>query len=153
MADAKGTAIFSNIIVEEGVRQDTRNWKFAVVIFNEIDVTVGDKHIQEMMNEDDLEVLRQDIDNFVYSLKKMSKGKIEPVCTVYNSEEPITEVSLDSDNGYYIDVYDVYEQIDEVINSYEYDHVFLVFKSDDLNKDNENKTTDVDWVGLRRNVL
>lgn len=148
MADAKGTAIFSNIIVEEGVRQDTSNWNYAVIIFNNIDVTVDGKHVKETINEDDLEILEQDIDNFVYSLKKMTKGKIEPVCTVYYVDETITSVSQDKDNGYYVDIYDVYEQINDIINSYDYDHFFFVFKSDDLNKDNENKTTEADWVGL-----
>ena len=39
-------------------------------------------------------------------------------------------------NGYYIDVYDVYEIIREELHSYDYDHIFFIFKSDDLNKDN-----------------
>lgn len=150
MADAKGTALFSNIIVEEGSIIDDSIWNFGVLVFNNIDVTIDGKHIQESISKDDINILEQDIDNFEYSLEKMTEGKIKPECDLIYIDEPITKVTNDFENGYYIDLYDVYNQVDEIINSYEYDHLFFVFKSDDLNGEinSVNQEHEIDWVGL-----
>ena len=154
MCDSKGTAYFSNIKVYEGNRDETdRKINFGVFVFQNLDINVDGKQFNEYMTEDDKKLLRQDVDNFKSSIEKMTRGKIKPnVITKYFSD-PVTKVSFDKDNGYYLDVYDVYELIDNELNSYTYDHIFFVFKSDDLNKGNELKTNETDWVGLRRNVL
>lgn len=148
MADSKGSAIFSNIVVEEGKLTESNIWNFAVVVFDNIDLSIEGKNIKETFNEDDLNLLKQDIDNFEYSLEKMSKGKIIPECNIVHVNETLTDISKDEINGYYIDVYDVYNQIDDVINSYEYDHLFFVFKSEDLNSEKINSESEIDWVGL-----
>ena len=148
MADAKGTVWFSDIKLEKGEVENTKIWNFGMFVFKNLDVVIDGKEYKEEMTEDDLELIRQDIDNFRSSIKSMSANKIDPKIDIIYVEEPITEVSLDKTNGYYIDMYDVYDLIFAHIDEYKFDHAYFIFKSDDLNKENENKTSEVDWVGL-----
>lgn len=148
MCDSKGAVYYSNIVVEEGIPENKTNWNFGMFIFNEVKIALKDKAVYEIMNDEDRALLKQDIDNFKSSIEKMTRGKINANIITKYIDEPITNISIDEENGYYIDVYDVYELIKEELHSYDYDHIFFIFKSDDLNKDNPNKKSEVDWVGL-----
>ena len=149
-ADAKGTVYFHDIKVEEGKIEDTSSWKFGMFVFKNINVTIDDVKYKAAMNDTDLEIIRQNVDLFDNSITNMSDGKIDAQSEIKYFEEPIKSVSKDNINGYYIEVNDVYDIIKDEINSYEYDHVFFIFKSDNLNKEVDEKELEnqIDWVGL-----
>ena len=60
--------------------------------------------------------------------------------------KPITSLSYDNENGYYLSEEDASGLIDNYLKGKDYDHIFVVMKLGDINK---NLTGDIhDWIGL-----
>ena len=76
----------------------------------------------------------------------MTNNKMQAKCTIIEVDEPITTISYDETNGYYIDEKDVYNQINSYIENSEYDHVFVCFKM--LNEKELGMPDAVNWIGL-----
>ena len=61
---------------------------------------------------------------------------------------PITTLSYDEKNGYYVGVSDIENSIKEYMENGNYDHMYIVTKLGDILK--EEQTLVSDWIGLRR---
>ena len=59
---------------------------------------------------------------------------------------PITELTYDEDNGYYVSGYNVKEIIDPYIKQGTYDHIFILFRTGDINQKGAIPIND--WIGL-----
>ena len=61
--------------------------------------------------------------------------------------EPLTSISYDEENEYYVDPNDINELISDYIDDTEYDYIYAAVRLGDLNK-SENVLVH-DWIGLR----
>ena len=67
-------------------------------------------------------------------------------CDIYLENEPITKLSYDEEFGYYVSAEDVEKQIKPIIDTNDYDHIFVIIRLGD-----DEHQTDIevkDWIGL-----
>ena len=83
---------------------------------------------------------------FQSSMQEMSQGKIKVKFDVFETKTPITHFSHDNENGYFVSGYDVKDVIDPYIAQGKYDHIFIAFRTDDVNQKGAIPTND--WIGL-----
>lgn len=144
-SNAKGTAWFSNLKLEEGkeLQQDT-NWKMGCFIFKNIDVNIKNKRYKFALNNQEIANIKENTTRFTYALEDLSYGRMTAKCSIHEIEEPITTISFDEKFGYYIDPCDVKDKIEEIVLNNEYDYIFIAVKMGD-----EVKEIPVeDWIGL-----
>ena len=67
-------------------------------------------------------------------------------CDIYEIENPITELSYDDEFGYYVSPENVENQIKDIINNNNYDHIFIIVRLG--NEEHENEIEIKDWIGL-----
>ena len=68
-------------------------------------------------------------------------------CDVYNIQKPINKLTYDEEFGYFVAAEDVESSIKSVIESNNYDHIFVIIRLG-----NEQYKDDIqinDWIGLR----
>lgn len=141
-----GTAWFSDLQIESGIMDETNTWNFLCLIFDNIDVNVNNNNIKLSLTQTD----KQDITNcmryFQNSMQEMSYGKMKVNYTIEETQTPITKISYDEENGYYVSGYDVNEVLEEYIKLQKYDHIFVVFRTGNINKSESIPVND--WIGL-----
>lgn len=84
-------------------------------------------------------------------MEELSRSKIKVNYEIVETKEPITTMSYDEENEYYVSGYDVRNVIDPYIAQGKYDHIFIAFRTGDMNKQNAIRVND--WVGLRLNGI
>lgn len=148
--DSKGTAWFSDITIEQGIADSSNNWKFLCLIFDKTDVNLevngGFKNFNLTLSNSDVEDMKLCINRFKNSMEQMSKGKMKVECNILEVKTPITSMSYDDENGYFVSPYDVKDVIDKYIQTGKYDHIFIAFRTGDINAKNEIPVND--WIGL-----
>ncbi|MCI8276356.1 MAG: hypothetical protein HFJ46_00165 [Clostridia bacterium] len=150
--DTKGKVYFSDINLVEGEIEKDSEWKMGVFIFKNLDIYIDGEEYKTEMNSDDLKLIEDDLKRFKTSISEISNNKMRITYDTYTIANTLNSISYDEENGYYFDYIDVYDKINENILYGKYDHIFIVFKSEDINKVNQ-KALEHDWVGLRRNGL
>ena len=73
-------------------------------------------------------------------------GQPNNINNIVEINEPITSLSYDEQNGYYIGEKDVYPLIKQYVKENEYDHIFVCAKLPDQSEMNEPYATN--WIGL-----
>lgn len=148
--DSKGIAWFSDITIEEGISDTSNNWKILCLIFDETNVNLNvngtNKNFHLTLSESDIEDMKLCINRFKNSMNELSKEKISVNCDIVEVKEPITSMSYDEENGYFVAPYDVKNVIDEYISLGKYDHIFIAFRTGDINSKQEIPVND--WIGL-----
>ena len=148
--NCRGTAWFSNFVMEAGVQEQTNNWNFLCLLFDEVDMPIEQDETKQIfkfeLTKKDREMMMNNMRRFKKSLKELSRDKITATYDMFEIKEPITTVSYDEENGYYISPMDVKETIDYYIEKGIYDHIFIVFKTEDKELEKLNITSD--WIGL-----
>lgn len=144
--NAKGQAWFSDFKIEEGKADENSTWNFACFIFENTNVKIDNKQIDIHVTVNDITDIRSTIQRFEKSCNELSKGKMTADCDIYEIQEPITTLSYDEEFGYYVAPEDVEEQIKNIINQNNYDHIFIVVRlgNEEYDDDIEIK----DWIGL-----
>lgn len=150
--DAKGKVYFSNIKLEEGKLDEDNNWKMGCFIFENMDINIEGLNYISSMNEQDKELIEADLLKFKLLLSENSNNKINVEYDTYYIQNPLKTISFDENNGYYFDQIDVYNDIIDYVEKDNYDHIFIIFKSENINKLN-TEALETDWVGLRWNGL
>lgn len=149
-SECKGTAWFSDFKIEKGVVNTDNNWNFACFIFENTDIDMNQNGVtlkaNTKMSKNDIENVKSNLARFKKACNSLSGGLMTASCDIYEIIEPITKVSYDEDNGYYVSPYDVSEIIDKYLENDEYDHIFIVFRLGEIAEINKNKK---DWIGLR----
>lgn len=145
-----GTACFSDFKIEMGVADTSNEWNFGCFIFENIDVNVDVngkvENVNLSMDSSEIQEMKENMERFANSFEQMSKGKMNVKYDTIVIEEPITTISIDEDNGYYVDPNDVYDQINDIVQKNEYDHIYVALKMGDKEKGNEILIQD--WIGL-----
>ena len=145
-----GSAWFSDFKIESGIADETNTWNFLCILFDNVDVNITQTGIEQniklqltQIDKDDMNVCMRCFQN---SMEQMSLGKIKVNYDIVETTTPITHMSYDEENGYYVSGYDVKDVIDEYINQGKYDHIFIAFRTGDMNQKGAIPVND--WIGL-----
>ena len=145
-----GTAWFSDFKVESGIADESNNWNFLCVLFDNVDVNIEkngiNKNVKLHINQTDKEDISICMRRFQTSMQEMTGGKIKVSYDIKETTKPITQLTYDEDNGYYVSGYNVREVIDPYIEKGVYDHIFIVFRTGDINQKGAIPVND--WIGL-----
>lgn len=144
---AKGTAWFSNITIEQGYQENNNKWDFICFVFKNINVKLPNNiEINEKVETAELSAINKSYKIFETTLANLSSNKIKANCEIIEIDKPITTMSYDSENGYYIGEKDVYELISPYLEKKEYDHIFISTKLPDQEELGNADVTN--WIGL-----
>lgn len=145
-----GTAWFTDFTLESGIRDESNTWNFLCLMFDNIDVSVEKDGTSQniklgltQVDKDDVSVCMR---RFKSSMQEMSNNKIRVNYDIQEISSPITEMSYDEENGYFVSGYDIKEILDSYIKQGKYDHIFVAFRTGDINKKNASNAKD--WIGL-----
>ena len=147
----KGTAWFSDFTIEAGALDEDNNWNVACLIIENIEADVqGLGKVSFNITFDDVKTIRNDMKRFQTSINELSNNKMSVTYDVIEVSEPVTTLSHDDENGYYVGGKDVKGIIDNYIKREEYDYIFVVVQ---LGKINETEYNLHNWIGLRNNGI
>ena len=144
--NAKGEVWFSDFKIEEGKSDENSDWKFACFIFDNTNVNIDNKQINIQVTSNDITDIKNTITRFERSCNQLSQGRMTADCDIYEVQEPITSLSYDDEFGYYVAPEDIENQIKDVINQNNYDHIFVVVRLG--NEEYEDDIEIKDWIGL-----
>ena len=145
-----GTAWFSDITCESGVENKSSKWNFACFILKNVDVTLNQDGVQERVQlsvtQDDLNLINEDMLRFKNTCEEFSYNQMQVDYDIIEINNPITSISYDEENAYYVNPTDVEALIDKYVKQKDYDHIFVVVR---LGDQYNNVAIPVnDWVGL-----
>lgn len=145
-----GTAWFSDFTIEEGSLDSNNEWNMACFIIQNIDVTVDinnkSTQIKLSMTSDDIDTIKNNMSRMADTIKSISGNQMTVTHDVFKIETPLTSLSYDENNEYYIDAADIQDILEEYLDREEYDYIFVVARFGNLNQ-NSNVLVH-DWLGL-----
>ena len=142
----KGKAWFSDFTLEEGKQENSNEWNFACFIFKSTDVNIKGNEIKLEATNQDIEDITDTINRFTRTCKTLSNNKMTANCKIYSIDTPITSLSYDKEFGYYVAPEDVENQIKDVIDQNNFDHIFIITKLGD--EEHQDDIEINDWIGL-----
>lgn len=149
---SKGTAWFSDFKIEEGTVDTDKNWNMACFIIKNMDVTVsGGNRVKLQMSEQDIITVKDNMRRLEQDIPELSGGKMTISYDVIEIDEPLTSISYEQENEYYVSPSDAHELIEEYVQKNEYDYIYVAVRMGDLNKSDEVLVHD--WIGLRSNGI
>lgn len=147
---SKGTAWFSDFKIEEGTLDTSKTWNVACFVIKNIDIDANvnnvKTHIKLSMTDDDIMTIHSNMENVSGTIAEMSAYKMNMTYDIIHIEEPLTTISYDVENEYYIDPGDAKALIKEYVDKEEYDYIYIVTRLGNL-----NISSDIivhEWIGL-----
>ncbi len=147
MAKTSGTAWFSNLSIEEGVSDSENTWTFGCFILNNADVMIDGENLQLTMSDYEKNTVANDMERYKNSIKQMSNNQINIEYEIIEINEPLTTLTYDEENGYYISEKDAYNLIDKYAKAKEYDHIYVCTNLP-LESELTNNKDICEWIGL-----
>ena len=149
--NCKGTAWFSDLKLEIGSKKVDTHWKMACFIVENLDVNIEiagkQEHIVEKMYNEDVKNIKENIARAKESMRALSGYQMTMEYDIIEIDEPITDVTYEVENGYYLSPANVSEIMEEYIVNGDYDYIYVIARFGNImHNDKENK---IDWVGLR----
>lgn len=148
--NTKGEAWFSDFEISKGTENYDTNWKMGLLIFEYMEIQ--NENINNKMTENEVQMLANNMERYKKTIKSISNNQMEITTVVYKITDPITSISYDKENGYYVNSLDIKNQIKEIVEEEQLDHIYIAMKLGDINT-NENNDKTNDWIGLRRNAV
>lgn len=146
LLNASGTAWFSDLTIEEGFSDTSNTWNFGCFIIDNVDVTINGEKLNISMSNYEKTSIVSDMRTLQSSINDMSNNQMNIEYEVIEIMNPLTTLSYDEDNGYYIGEKDVYKLIDSYVKEKDYDHIFICTN---LPFESELEVTEIeDWIGL-----
>ena len=144
---AEGTAWFSDLKIEEGAKDDSNTWNFGVFLIDNVNVNIDGKTQNYSMTASDKSTVSVNIQRLYNSIRSISKNQMSIEYEIVEITEPLTTLSYDKDNGYYIGEKDVYKLINKYVKEKEFDHIFVCtnLPLESILTQNDNIC---EWVGL-----
>lgn len=141
---SKGKAWFSDIHVEEGIKDETSDWNIVCFLIDNIDVNVEGKHHTYSLTQEDKDLLKDNLKRFANTVESFSNNAMTVSYQTVEIKEPLTSLSYDQENYYYVAAKDVKPLIDDYVQKNEYDHIFVGIRmGDTLSSIPVNE-----WIGL-----
>ncbi len=148
--ECMGTAWFSDFKMESGMPDESNQWNFLCLLFDYVDVNIEkegtNQNIKLRLTQTDKDDISICMRRFKTSMEEMSKGKMKVKYDIAETTTPITTLSYDEENGYYVSGYNVKEVMDSYLAQGKYDHIFIAFRTGDINQRNAIPVND--WIGL-----
>lgn len=148
--NAKGTAWFSDFQCEQGTTDDNTQWNVGFFIIENIDTTIekngSTQRVKISMSNSDISDMRTNIARFANSCKELSENGMSVKYDTFIVTKPLTTLSKDEENGYFVAPKDVEKLIDSYIQKNEYDHIFVAVRFGDSTQKIEIPVND--WIGL-----
>ncbi len=147
--NTKGEVWFSNFNIEEGITDNDNDWNVVCFLIKNIDVTVQNgtqRNVKLNMTIQDINDMTLCMEKFKSSMNILSNYKININYDIIEINEPLTTLSYQEENGYFVSDIDVETLIDEYVKKKEYDHIFISVRLGDM-----MHKTDIpvyDWIGL-----
>lgn len=141
-----GIAWFSDFSIEIGTQPQDTNWNFACFIFNNTDVTVENKRVQLSMNSSDITDIKQNMSRFKTSCQELSNNQMKVTYDIITIDTPITSLSYDMENGYYVSPQNIKDIISPYLEKEIYDHIFVAVRLGDMMHQSDIQVND--WIGL-----
>ena len=141
-----GTAWFDDLKLESGVVDTSNEWDFVCFVFKNVHVQLDGNKYDISMNIDDINQMKNGLVRFEESFEEFSRGKMQVNYDIIEIDEPITSLSYDEENAYFINPENVSNLIDPYLAQKEYDHIFVAVKLGDLSQNVEIPVND--WIGL-----
>lgn len=149
---SKGTAWFSDFKIEEGSVDTDKNWNMACFIIKNIDVNISEnRRVKLEMSEGDIVTVEDNMRRLKNNILQISGGKMTISYDIIEINKPLTDISYDEENEYYVSPGDVQELIEPYMDEKEYDYIYVAIRTGDLNKSDEVLVHD--WIGLRSNGI
>lgn len=141
---SKGKAWFSDIHVEEGIKDETSDWNVVCFLIDNIDVNIEGKHHTYSLTQEDKDLLKDNLKRFANTVESFSNNAMRVSYQTVEIKEPLTSLSYDQENYYYVAAKDVKPLIDDYVQKNEYDHIFIGIRmGDTLSSIPVNE-----WIGL-----
>lgn len=141
---SKGKAWFSNIKVEKGKKDLSTDWNVVCFFINNINVDLPEGHYSFSLTSEDKGLLEDNLNRFANTVKTFSEGKMTVNQKIIEINEPLTSLSYDEENYYYVAPSDVKPLIDKYVNSNEFDHIFIGIRMGDAFSNIKVNQ----WIGL-----
>lgn len=145
-----GTAWFDNLKLEKGIVDTSNEWNFVCFIFENVNVNLDENgsinNYNITMSQEEKNEIKSNMLRFKRSFEEFSEGKIRINYDIIEMKEPLTSLSYDDKNEYYVNPENVSSIINKYLNEKEYDHIFVAMKLGDLSKNIEIPVND--WIGL-----
>lgn len=122
---SKGKVWFSDIHVEKGKKDDTTDWNVVCFLIDNVNVNLDGKKYAYSLTNEDKNLLKTDLERFANTCKDFSNGLMTVNYDVVEIQEPLTSLSYDNENYYYVAPKDVKSLIDKYVSENEYDHIFI----------------------------
>ena len=143
---AKGTAWFSDLRIEEGFLSEDTTWNFVCFAFDNVNVNIQGKQIISTLTKNDINNLQDTMRRLKNTLPTISGNRMQMEYTIIEISEPITSLTYDNENGYYVGEENIYNLVKEYTTKAEYDHIFAYIKlPDEMFMTSEDVTN---WIGL-----
>ncbi len=141
-----GTSWFSDFTIESGIQNESKTWNFLCLLFDYVDVNIDNKNVKLSLTQTDKDDISICMRRFQNSIQEMSYDKMRVTYKIEEVTTPITQLSYDEENGYYVSGYNIKDVLDPYIKEGKYDHIFAAFRTGDIN---QQKAIPVnDWIGL-----
>lgn len=141
---SKGKVWFSDIHVEKGIKDASTNWNVVCFLMDTINTEIDGQTYNYSLTAEDKELLKSNVQRFADSCNTLSSGEMTATYEVIEITEPITTLSYDEENYYYVSPRDVKPLIDKYIKNNEYDHIFIGIRMGDT----YSEIPVNDWIGL-----
>lgn len=146
----KGTAWFSDYKLEKAEPNTSSEWNVGCFILKNIDVSIGGSSRKFITNSNDIKNIYSNMERYRNTVATMSRNQMSVIYRIHEIETPLTSISYDEEHGYYISPSDTKDLIYDLVQEYEYDHIFVVARMEDPNGEYAIPIKG-NWIGLRSN--
>lgn len=147
---SKGTAWFSDFTIEEGITDKDTEWNMVCFIIDNISTSVSsggsNRNVNFGMSYEDVRTIKDNMKRLQNGIVELSGNKMSINYDVIEITEPLTTISYDEENEYYVSQEDVKPLIDDYVKKNEYDYIYVAVRLGDLSKSNDILVHD--WIGL-----
>lgn len=146
----RGTAWFTDFTLESGITDTSKNWDFLCLIIDNLNVNIQKENQMQnyqisMTNQNKTDII-DTIHRFSNSIEELSYKQMIANCDIYEEKTPITNISYDEENGYYVSPINMEEILKKYTSKKEYDHIFVIFQTGTEKQGDLIPTNN--WIGL-----
>lgn len=111
--------------IEEGALDESNTWNFGVFLIDNVSVNINGNLQKYSMTMSDKTVVNINLQRLKNSIRNISNNQMNIEYEIIEITEPLTMLSYDEENGYYIGEKDAYKLINKYVKQKEFDHIFV----------------------------